>query len=551
MIRKMKSLTSNNSLINIKESRSSVKRINNLSNRIKSLQNDIDRINNSKKKNDNIQYHKIELEKNSSMINNNSNIINNKKNKFIINKTFVKNPYYFKENKKHIKYRTNNNSQRKNNSKKIPKENNFIYKKIGTNNFKKIIHQKKNIFLNINSNFNNDEKQKRIKRDISESNYLNEFYSQSYNLNKLNPLLSNATINKNVKENTKEEQEENTESNLSNNLLDIEFELRCLNKRMKLAMKKRKELKEKLIVIQNQNNNIKNNIIKEQNKINDIINNLILFNKEYSLNKNQNESENCEENINYQNNKLLMKDIIFNLMDIKFEYENNILYNKFIEGLNELLSSIPILSINNSGNNIANKINRLLHLKNKLKNLEEKYSNKNTDNEHYDIYFTSLLNELNLKSFEELKEYIKSLFLKNIQENKRMREITNALIDDSFFPEQKEQSPRIKYINNANNINRKEKNANFKIKNKNKSSNNLNLNNGFRNKRRKSLHFHGLCYNSFLHTNNKRNFFNTKINKKYFRSGIINNNESSQFNYFNHDDENENDIYLLKEEEKN
>ena len=55
-------------------------------------------------------------------------------------------------------------------------------------------------------------------------------------------------------------------------------------------MKKRKELKEKLIVIQNQNNNIKNNIIKEQNKINDIINNLILFNKEYSLNKNQNES---------------------------------------------------------------------------------------------------------------------------------------------------------------------------------------------------------------------------------------------------------------------
>ena len=41
----MKSLTSNNSLINIKESRSSVKRINNLSNRIKSLQNDIDRIN--------------------------------------------------------------------------------------------------------------------------------------------------------------------------------------------------------------------------------------------------------------------------------------------------------------------------------------------------------------------------------------------------------------------------------------------------------------------------------------------------------------------------
>jgi hypothetical protein len=289
-------------------------------------------------------------------------------------------------------------------------------------------------------------------------------------------------------------------------------------------------------------------IINKENKNNNIIKNLIMLNDEYFINKNQNELDDYEDNTNYQNTKIAMKDILFNIMDMKIEYEKNILYDKFIEGLKELLSNIQIFNISNSDNNISNKINRLLHLKNKLQNYEEKYSIKKADNDKYYIYFTSLLNEMNLKSFEELKEYIINIFIKNIKENKRMKEITSALIseNESLLSDKKAVSPKRKYIINALNLNKKEKNAYYK--NRNKGNKNMNLNSGFRNKRKNSYSFQGFCYNSFLNINHKRNLYNTKIDKKNFRSGVnnINNKEMIKLNYFNND----NDIHSLKDEEE-
>jgi hypothetical protein len=338
-----------------------------------------------------------------------------------------------------------------------------------------------------------------------------------------------------------QEQEQNT-------LLDIEYELRSLKKRMKFIMNQREELNSKLLLIKNKNKKLESNIISEQNKNNNIIKNLIMLNDEYFINKNQNELDDYEDNTNYQNTKIAMKDILFNIMDMKIEYEKNILYDKFIEGLKELLSNIQIFNISNSDNNISNKINRLLHLKNKLQNYEEKYSIKKADNDKYYIYFTSLLNEMNLKSFEELKEYIINIFIKNIKENKRMKEITSALIseNESLLSDKKAVSPKRKYIINALNLNKKEKNAYYK--NRNKGNKNMNLNSGFRNKRKNSYSFQGFCYNSFLNINNKRNLYNTKIDKKYFRSGVnnINNKEMIKLNYFNND----NDIQSLKDEEE-
>jgi hypothetical protein len=513
-------------------------------------------IQNSKKKNNNRNIIKIESEKNYSMIMNDSNIKENEKNNFSINKTFVKNPYFFKENLKHIKYRTSNNSQIKNNPTNDINHENFIYKKIKSKNYNQIIHGKRDILLNINSNLNKNDKRKGISiKNIPKKNNSNiisksQIKSRSNNFTKFNRFLSVDEINTNLNLKKQEKFEENKKQRGQerNTLLDVGYELRSLKKRMKFIMNQREELNSKLLLIKNKNKKLESNIISEQNKNNNIIKNLIMLNDEYFINKNQNELDDYEDNTNYQNTKIAMKDILFNIMDMKIEYEKNILYDKFIEGLKELLANIQIFNISNSDNNISNKINRLLHLKNKLQNYEEKYSIKKADNDKYYIYFTSLLNEMNLKSFEELKEYIINIFIKNIKENKRMKEITSALIseNESLLSDKKAVSPKRKYIINALNLNKKEKNAYYK--NRNKGNKNMNLNSGFRNKRKNSYSFQGFCYNSFLNINNKRNLYNTKIDKKYFRSGVnnINNKEMIKLNYFNND----NDIQSLKDEEE-
>ena len=572
----MTSITCNNSLTNIKESRCSIKRINNLSNRIKNLENDIEKIKNSKKKtlysNNNPK-----LEKNYSMIVYDSNIKKNLKDAFKINKTIVKNPYFFRVNKKQIKYRTQTNSLKKN---KSEKNRSNVYKKIPSKNYTQIIHDKRNIYLNVNSNLNKKEKETR-QRSIQDSNYNNDIKyfhkymtkkgnnsynttknnineiqsqkSQSKKYNRLHHFLSVDKINTNSNLNTKNKIEENKDSD-NFKLLDMEFEIRNLKKRKKFLMKRRSETEEKLISIKNENMKLKESIIKQQNYNKDVINNLILLNKEYLLYKNQNEIDEVEDDGDISDKKIVTKDIIFNLMDMKIEYEKNLLYDEFIEGLNELLKNISILNnINNSDNNIANKINRLLHLKNKLEYLEEKYSNQKQDNDKYYIYFTSLLNQLNLKNFDELKEFIINIFIKNIKENKRMKEITNALINESLIfsdKKDKEKSNQLKYINNTNIVNRNIKRANYDyIKYKNKTSH-KNKNNIFRNKRNNSSNLHGMCYNSFLYPSNKRNLYNnTKISKKNTEIGLFNNN--NEFNQFRQL-YNENDIYFLRnEEEKN
>ena len=263
----MKYRTSNNSLTNIKDSSCSVKRINNLSNRIRNLENDIEKIKNSKKKNT-YSNHNIELEKNYSMIVNDSSIKKNLKDAFKINKAIVKNPYFFRVNKKHIKYRTQNNSLKKN---KSSKDRINIYKRIQSKNYTQIIHDKKNKLISAGSNMNKNEKDIR-QRLIQDSNYNNDikyFHKNSYltkgnssdntsnnNINeiqfhikknnRLQHYLSADKISTNSNLNIKNKKEEkNTDENYD--ILDLEFEIRNLKKRKKFLMKLRNETEEKLL----------------------------------------------------------------------------------------------------------------------------------------------------------------------------------------------------------------------------------------------------------------------------------------------------------------
>ena len=500
MILKMKSRTCNNSFSNIKSRKCSVERINNLSYRIQSLQDDINKIQNIKKnikvnKNNNS---KIQFEKDIFDEINDSDVKDNLKDKSSINKTFIKNPAS-KENKKKVKYLTKNHSKKEiiNSKFEINKEK-IIFKRI---NFRKNkINGKRNFFLKINSNLNKAETLKIYKKN----NNVSKIPNKSYNFIKENNLISTERLNINSKNSTKKENfEENKNSSDKNTLSNNGIELNNLKKRIRIILEQKNELNKKLL--------------------------------KYLLFKNEKKSKNLENNLYNLNNKSDIKDILFNIIDIKFEYENNILYEKFIEHLNKLLLNKTLSNTKNSCNNIINKIKRLLHLKTKLQNLEEKYTNKKIDKAEYYNYFTSLLTELNLKSFKQLKEYIRNLFIKNIQENKRMKEILNGLINDNEFNlmNKKEQTPKMKYIHNAFLLNKNRKNEN----NKNIPSNHTNIIKEFRNNRENSFNSHGICYNSFAKVNKKRN-------KNFFRREA-NNNILIKFNSMRND----NDINLLKEEE--
>ena len=125
-----------------------------------------------------------------------------------------------------------------------------------------------------------------------------------------------------------------------------------------------------------------------------------------------------------------------------------------------------------------------------------------------------------------------------------MKEILNGLINNNNFnlPNKKEQTPKIKYINNAFLLNKKGRNESNR--NKNRQNNHTNIIKDFRNKRKNSFNSHGICYNSYVKINKRRNFNNEHMNKKFFRSEINRNNNLIKFNSMNI----ENDIHLFKEE---
>jgi Ni,Fe-hydrogenase I large subunit len=164
MIGKMKSITSNNSINNIKD-KYSKKRLNNISNRIRSLEKDINRIKTkdslvSKKSIDNNM--SIVLDKNSNPMISHEKI--KPKNKYTISqKSLVKNYLFNNDNKSNNKkYNTNNNSSKKSYKAKIKKEasKSQIYKII--NNYNYLIHEKKNSLLKLKPHFNKKKKKKEI-----------------------------------------------------------------------------------------------------------------------------------------------------------------------------------------------------------------------------------------------------------------------------------------------------------------------------------------------------------------------------------------------------
>ena len=521
MIGKMKSMTTNNSINNIKE-KYSKKRLNNISNRIRSLEKDITKLKNKETINN-----RKSIDNNLSIVfdkNNNTMISDESKSKSkskynISQKSFVKNYlFYNNDNKQGIKYNTNNNSYSNKNHKKDYSKSQ-IYKKI--NNYNNLIHEKKSILLNMKSQF-----QKRThtkdsfkqlgkmslrknfyqNKNLYKNNYINEdnnlynikiqsgFQSSDkvhhhhhhvISMDKLNTNYDNSENMKKYKDDTYINKKDNDNNNNNMNIndmgkLEFEFELRHLKKKRNLLKKTNGEIITKLEEIKNKNIKMKNKILQEQKHNENIISNIILLNKNYSMNNNPNGLESFESISNKSNSEEFpFKNIILNVMDIKFEYENNILFKNFIEGINELLN-ISLLNNNNFKEIILNKVNELIKLKNNLNKSNDKYKYLIEENNKYLLYFNNLIKVLNIQNFDQLENFIQNTFVKNIKENERMKKIKKALITESTPDKKKikKEKENIKrkisnqYINNLSQTILNNNTNNYNTNNNNTNNNN-------------------------------------------------------------------------------
>ena len=469
MIGKMKSMTCNNSISNIKE-KYSKKRLTNISNRIRSLEKDINNL-----KNKETLYDKKSIDNNISLIfdkNSNTMITNEPKLKpkskyNISHKSFVKNYLFYNDNKSNIKYNTNNNSFSKKKHKNKIKEysKSQIYKKI--NNYNNLIHEKKHSLLNLKSHFHKRSNTKDSYKDFSKISssknfepnkklYKIDYIKEQNNLydikihpnfhekNKTHHFMSVDKINTNIinNENNLIVNDLNHDIHRNDNIndmgkLEYEFEIRHLKKKRNLLKQTNKEIIEKLDEIKNKNNYLENNIVEEQKNNQNLMNNLVLLNKKFIVHNNQNGLESIESSSNGSTtNEFSLKNIILNIMDIKFDYENNILLNNFIEGINELLN-MPFLNNNNYNDNILKKLKELINCENDLEISNNKYKKLFKENNKYLIYFKNLLSNLNLYSYEELYKFVQDMFVKNIKENERMKQIKKALINDTTPDNQK------------------------------------------------------------------------------------------------------------------
>lgn len=460
MIEKMKSMTCNNSINNIKD-KYSKKRLNNISNRIRSLEKDINNLKNketlnNKKSIDNNM--SIIFDKNSNaMISKESKLRPNNKNKYTISqKSFVKNYLFYNDNScPNIKYNTNNNSQSKKKYKnKSLKEysKSQIYKKI--NNYNNSIHEKKTSLLNLKSHLHKPSNTKDSFKDLSKISisknaepnkklYKIDYIKEQNNIYDLSiqPKFVEPKKHYTNNETTNiielKDDMNNNDDTKDMGKLEYEFEIRHLKKKRNLLRQTNKEIIDKLNEIKIRNNYIKNNIVKEQKKNQNIINNIIILNKNYIFHNNPNGLESFESTSNASNtDEFSLKNIILNIMDIKFDYENNILFRNFIEGINELLN-IPLLNNNNSNDNFIEKLKELINCKNNYEISNNKYKKIFQENHKYLIYFKSLLKHLNIASYEELYKFVQDMFVKNIKENERMKQIKKALINDTNPDNQK------------------------------------------------------------------------------------------------------------------
>ena len=231
-------------------------------------------------------------------------------------------------------------------------------------------------------------------------------------------------------------------NNLYNSNYEKELEIRHLKNKLEKLKNKNISLNQKLGYIIEQNHIIENKTIKEQNKRKEIICSLIEINNNI-FNKNEYENESS------------FKNLIYNLMDLKYKYENAFLKNDFLSNIDTLFSLTNIFNEDKSlksSNNIFNVIQKLIQFKSNYIDNIKKYKILQISNQKYYNYILMLLKKLNLNDLNSLHDYLVLIKSSNDEEIKKINRMKNVLYADEInsIKRQKKINSSVDYLTTSN-----------------------------------------------------------------------------------------------------
>ena len=398
------------------------------------------------------------------------------------------------------------------------------------------------------SRYNDDQKEKYLKKflkDVIRSKYNNDinrdYYTVRVNRSPFEYINQKKSfINKIRNEHIMKDANELNQNDSSIKLeekLDYEFEIRLLTKKLKEVKERNNKLKYRLIKIKNEQR-----IRNQKNKKNEfIISKVIQICKNSSFSGTNNffssfkEIYNTQFNNNSEENKIddlklfpatnLFKNMLLNLMDMKYEFENIVLKDKFIDGTQNLFYN------NNEEYKEFKESNNKIFIYHNVKNLiREEINLQNECNEYLELgkcyeYFSQLCSTLNIDDLQELVDYLKKIFIKTKVNFKQINQIkkivkdinnTNKEISNNNNIDEKYRGIDKNYISEQRNL-RKKNYSEINITKKNNSM--------FKEEIKNSKQ------NSYINDNNKnntilRNKDNYLYNKIFYTLRYKNNNNN-------------------------
>ena len=355
----------------------------------------------------------------------------------------------------------------------------------------------------------------------------------------------------------------NSYSIISKEKLEYEYKLRILKRKLEKLKNKNKELNNELYNLKEKNDRIEINLSPykntyyEENK--DDIQIGEIKDKNYRNKIKSKIIEICKKNNYYYNSyenaknpeEYSLLNMLLNLMDIKYSYENAILYNSFLQGLDIILENNNYQFFNNP-NEIYDYIKELINKEKKLKIANKKYGSykkyynlckkfsavENLDNFLNSIIMKNIKVEQNINKIKKvLDEENKYNGNSDINKRKILEQILNRNKDKSKYDFDKFSFYTTNYYNNkGSHHNHFNRNNNFIKKNKGdrqnnsnsailvKNINNSNFNNYIRNNNKKYMNKKKESFSKTINNKNPKNFNklfsysisnNSKVNYKY------------------------------------
>ena len=312
--------------------------------------------------------------------------------------------------------------------------------------------------------------------------------------------------------------------------LNYEFEIRLLKKKLEEIKKINDKLNYKLNKIKKEKKRkIKENKEKKKecmiiSKVIDIYKNLYLF-ENSNLLTSSNETFNglINSNINSIESKnncfysftatKLFKNMLLSLMGLKYDFQNALLKEEFINGLNKIFDNDNEKKKNDLKNNetfIINNIKRLLKEEINLKVINNKYKNIFLENKKYLDYFSKLCKKLSAQNLDNLENFLKNTIIKAEAEFKQINQIKSIImnntkenIEDIYKKDDSDIININKVQNDYYNLERKH----YRNKMNSESKMNINMNSVKKEKENNS--------NRNLYSKNKNKF---SINNNFFRN---------------------------------